>query len=169
MTPAEILNAIETNVRERLAEGDGVWITCTGCHESEDGHDVGYYPHSEVFGCKLGGGCGECGGIGAIWDTTDYGAMADDMIKADDELQRKPRRRIVFIAKIEADDWPSLQAQLRDLATHIAMHDRLSPWSISGGYSAGNIYVTSEDGSIDHDAWALQLNAYIESLPKVPA
>jgi hypothetical protein len=64
-------------IRERIAEGDGMWMTCSGCHESEDGHDVGHYPHSEVFGCKLGSGCGECGGIGAIWDTTDYGAMAD--------------------------------------------------------------------------------------------
>lgn len=86
-----------------------------------------------------------------------------------DELQRKPRRRIVFIAKIEADDWQGLQAQLRDLETQIVMHDKLPPWSISGGYSSGHIYVTSEDGSIDHDTWAVQLNAYLESLPKVPA
>lgn len=60
---------------EVMAEGDGVWRTCSGCHESEDGHDIGFYPHSDAFGCKLGGGCGECGGIGAIWDTTDYEEM----------------------------------------------------------------------------------------------
>lgn len=81
MTPLEIWMAVEANVKERLAEGDGVWMTCTGCHESEDGYDVGYYPHSKVFGCKLGGGCSECGGIGAIWDTTDYEAMGEEFAR----------------------------------------------------------------------------------------
>lgn len=60
---------------EVMSEGDGVWRTCSGCHESEDGYDVGFYPHSDAFGCKLGGGCGECGGLGAIWDETDYEAL----------------------------------------------------------------------------------------------
>ena len=64
-------------VPEALKEGGGFWCTCTGCYESEDGHPVGYYPHSKILGCALGGGCSECGGIGAVWDTTDYAAMAD--------------------------------------------------------------------------------------------
>ncbi len=38
--------------------------------------------------------------------------------------------------------------------------------SISGGYSRGHIIVTSEDGSIDHDSWARELDAYLESLAK---
>lgn len=80
---SEIWQMVAQGIQDRLAEGDGVWATCTGCHESEDGYDNGHYPHSEIFGCKLGGGCGECGGIGAIWDTTDYGALADDIIAAD--------------------------------------------------------------------------------------
>lgn len=79
MSPLDIWMAIEANVKERLAEDDGRWLTCTGCHESEDGYDIGFYPHSEVFGCKLGGGCGECGGLGAIWDTTDYAAMGEEL------------------------------------------------------------------------------------------
>ena len=88
-----------------------------------------------------------------------------------DELNRKPRRRIVFIGKIEADSWDDLKATLRHLETEIAMRDRLSPRSISGGYSTGHIIVTSEDGSIDHDSWARELDAYLESLRKteVPA
>lgn len=64
------------DVAEAIAEGGGQWRTCTGCHESMDGHPVGEYPHSKVLGCTLGGGCSECGGIGAVWDTTDYAAMA---------------------------------------------------------------------------------------------
>jgi hypothetical protein len=72
-------------VRECVKEyaEDGFWNTCSGCHESEDGYDVGHYPFSESFNCKLGGGCSECGGIGAIWDTTDYDAMAREMLACD--------------------------------------------------------------------------------------
>ena len=66
-------------VRERVEEcshdGVGFWRTCSGCHESEDGYDVGEYDVSTSFGCKLGGGCDECGGIGAIWDDIDYSKM----------------------------------------------------------------------------------------------
>lgn len=88
MTPAEIWLATARNIKERIAEGDGLWMTCTGCHESEDGHDIGFYPHSDVFGCKLGGGCSECGGIGAVWDTTDYAAMGEELSR---QLKRDPR------------------------------------------------------------------------------
>ncbi len=62
-------------VSETAAEGGGMWRSCSGCHELNEGHDTG--PRSKVFGCALGNGCSECGGIGAIWDTTDYGAMGD--------------------------------------------------------------------------------------------
>jgi hypothetical protein len=79
--------AVLRNVREQVEEcshdDKGRWLTCTGCHESEDGHDVGYYPFSPDFGCKLGGGCSECGGIGAIWDTTDWAEAARWWMSAD--------------------------------------------------------------------------------------
>lgn len=81
MTPLEIWMAVEANVKERLQEGDGFWRSCSGCYETEDGQNVHGYPHSKVFGCELGSGCSECGGIGAVWDTVDYGAMADDIAK----------------------------------------------------------------------------------------
>lgn len=83
-----------------------------------------------------------------------------------DELNRKPRRRIVFLAKIEADDWQRLGSELEHLAREIARHGKLSTSSISGGYSCGHIVVTSEDGSIDHDGWARELDAYLEELHK---
>lgn len=79
MTPLEIWVAIGRNVKERVAEGDGVWRTCAGCYETIDGADDGHYPFSSVFECKVGGGCGECGGLGVVWDTTDYGEMADEL------------------------------------------------------------------------------------------
>ncbi|WP_264858167.1 hypothetical protein [Burkholderia cenocepacia] len=63
-------------VKETLEAGRGFWRTCSGCHESEDGHPVGEYPYSETLQCDLGAGCGECGGIGAVWDSTDYEDLA---------------------------------------------------------------------------------------------
>jgi hypothetical protein len=81
-----------------------------------------------------------------------------------EETNCKPRRRIVLLAKLEADDWRTLQSDLRHLETEIAMHGKLPSSSVSGGYSSGHIIVTSEDGSIDHDSWALELNSYLEAL-----
>lgn len=59
-------------VPEVLDEGSGIWRTCTGCHETFEGYSVGKYPYSKTLKCDLGSGCRECGGIGAIWDATDY-------------------------------------------------------------------------------------------------
>lgn len=66
-------------VPETIKEGGGFWRSCTGCHELNEGRDTG--PYSAVLGCHLGQGCRECGGIGAVWDSTDYQAMADDMAR----------------------------------------------------------------------------------------
>lgn len=87
-----------------------------------------------------------------------------DLGKAELPLKGAPRRRIVMIAKIDADDWESLQGELLHLTRELARHGRLSPSSISGGYSTGHILVTSEDGSIDHDAWAAELDAYLKTI-----
>ncbi|MGE8519727.1 MAG: hypothetical protein ACN6OK_05740 [Alcaligenes faecalis] len=64
-------------ISEAIGNGDGVWRSCSGCHELNEGMATG--PFSKTFKCHLGVGCAECGGIGAIWDTTDYDAMADLM------------------------------------------------------------------------------------------
>lgn len=74
---ADPLHDLAPSIQEQIKESAWCWHTCSGCHESEDGHPIGHYPHSEAFGCVLGGGCSECGGIGAVWDTTDYADMAD--------------------------------------------------------------------------------------------
>lgn len=75
-------------VAEQLKAGNGFWHPCSGCYETEDGHPVGRYPHSELFGCALGGGCSECGGIGAIWDDTDYDEMARFLESEDNAADR---------------------------------------------------------------------------------
>lgn len=60
-------------VADAIAYGKGVWRSCSGCHETNEGVPLG--PYSSILKCHLGGGCFECGGIGAIWDTTDYADM----------------------------------------------------------------------------------------------
>jgi hypothetical protein len=64
-----------TGVAEQLAEESGFWRSCSGCHECNEGVPMGDF--SNVFKCHLGGGCRECGGIGAVWDNTDYSDFAD--------------------------------------------------------------------------------------------
>lgn len=72
--PASEAVALELRgVAETLENGDGFWRPCSGCHELNEGYDTG--PYSEALKCHLGGGCSECGGIGAVWDATDYEAM----------------------------------------------------------------------------------------------
>lgn len=70
-------------------EQAGFWRSCSGCHETEDGYDVGHYPHSQLFNCKVGAGCSECGGIGVVWDNTDYEDLARFMAE-DDTPQPSP-------------------------------------------------------------------------------
>lgn len=65
----------------------GFWSPCSGCYETEDGHPVGKYAYSEALGCALGSGCHECGGLGAVWDDTDYSDMADTATPAADQAQ----------------------------------------------------------------------------------
>lgn len=79
-----------------------------------------------------------------------------------DEMTRKPRRRVVMCLKIEADTWERLSDELAHLSREV---DRggLRSTSISGGYSCGHIVVASEDGSMDHDHWFQELNAYLEA------
>jgi predicted nuclease with TOPRIM domain len=51
----------------------GRWYACTGCHESDEGHPTGTY--NAALRCHVGGGCFECGGIGARWEQFDEDAL----------------------------------------------------------------------------------------------
>jgi hypothetical protein len=43
----------------------GEWTeSCSGCRETEDGHNVGHYPWDDKAKCYIGGGCSECGFTG---------------------------------------------------------------------------------------------------------
>lgn len=66
-----------SGVAEQLAEGAGAWRSCSGCHELNEGHPTGAW--SSVLKSHLGLGCRECGGIGAVWDNTDYSKLGEFM------------------------------------------------------------------------------------------
>ncbi len=72
-------------VAELVAEGYGHWRSCTGCHETNEGAETGDYPFNPVFKTYQGGGCGECGGIGVVWDDIDYADYAEFCLNADDD------------------------------------------------------------------------------------
>lgn len=68
---------------QNIEPEDGFWRSCSGCHETADGHETGAFPWSPVFKCHLGAGCRECGGLGAVWDNTDYAHMGDWLAKSE--------------------------------------------------------------------------------------
>lgn len=71
---ADPLPAELQGVADVLSKNGGAWRSCTGCHELSEGRETGLY--STALQCHLGNGCEECGGIGAIWDATEYQAVA---------------------------------------------------------------------------------------------
>lgn len=71
-------------VAERMEENDGFWHACSGCQESDEGYvSPELWPRSEIFQCQPGAGCHECGGIGVIWDTTDWEAVEKSMTEGE--------------------------------------------------------------------------------------
>ena len=65
---------------ESLNEAACGWRSCTGCHETNEGYETGRYPYSAMFGCHVGHGCSECGGLGVVWDYWSKDAL-DDMAR----------------------------------------------------------------------------------------
>jgi len=68
---------IKKSVKDVIQEDGGFWNSCSGCHETVGGYSS--VPVSTIFKCQLGIGCHECGGIGAVWDNTDYEAIYKDI------------------------------------------------------------------------------------------
>ena len=60
-------------IAEVVQEDGGCWSACSGCQESVDGYVSSRdYPYSPIFKCQPGGGCGECGGLGVVWQDGDF-------------------------------------------------------------------------------------------------
>ncbi len=74
-------SSIARVMREEAEDGAACgWRSCTGCHETNEGAETGDYPYSPMFQAFVGAGCGECGGIGVVWEywsIDDLKAMAE--------------------------------------------------------------------------------------------
>lgn len=84
-------------IKEESANGAAVgWRSCTGCHETNEGYETGHFPYSKMFGCYVGSGCSECGGIGVTWEY-----WSEDVLKtmAEDDAPPTPK---VTEAMVEA-------------------------------------------------------------------
>lgn len=76
--------SIKRTCSEEVSNGAACgWMPCTGCYDTEDGHPTAHYRHSRVFGCDVGSGCSECGGLGVVfqyWSPEDLEDMQRDCV-----------------------------------------------------------------------------------------
>ena len=107
------------SIADELTEKSGFWNSCSGCHESHSG--VPHGPWSDMFKCHVGMGCAECGGIGVVWDNTDYSNINEpaalsqptDALKVIDDLADNLEETINDFVEVAAmqnfegdvDDW----------------------------------------------------------------
>lgn len=66
------------------------WRSCSGCHETSEGAETGWYSYSEMFGCFVGIGCSECGGLGAVWEYWSKDALDQMSADVDPALTPEP-------------------------------------------------------------------------------
>ncbi|UOF77763.1 hypothetical protein [Caudoviricetes sp.] len=78
----EIIEGLSEAVEEITLGGYGYWSPCSGCHQTDEGHSLGRY--SKALGSHLGIGCCECGGIGAVWNTTPKETTTEQSSGVDD-------------------------------------------------------------------------------------
>lgn len=75
---------LTSRIAEVVQEDGGCWSACSGCQESVDGYVSSRdYPYSPIFKCQPGGGCGECGGLGVVWQDGDFLASYGDALDHD--------------------------------------------------------------------------------------
>jgi hypothetical protein len=69
---------INTVIKEEGSNGAACgWQACTGCHETNEGYETGDYSFSKTFGCYVGSGCSECGGLGVVWEHISASGLAE--------------------------------------------------------------------------------------------
>lgn len=90
------------DVKEAIEGAIGCWRPCSGCHELNEGHPTG--PFHPALRCHVGGGCSECGGIGAIWDTTDYAAMGEALSREIAPAPEPTEAQVEHLARALWDD-----------------------------------------------------------------
>lgn len=106
----DLAKSIADVVAEESASGAAAgWRSCTGCHETNEGYETGHYPYSKMFGCFVGSGCSECGGLGVVWEYWSkeaLEAMLEDDPALSDAVQSKAERDVepvATVAEVHAD------------------------------------------------------------------
>lgn len=99
-----IAHVVDEEVKGGAACG---WISCSGCHETNEGYETGHYPYSRMFGCYVGSGCSECGGLGVVWehwDTRILGAIEQEtsFSPQPDSRLREAEKLLAELSDIEA-------------------------------------------------------------------
>ena len=143
-------------VAEQQEEKSGYWYSCTGCFEGgEYGGNEQYYPYSKVFQCRPGSGCHECGGIGVVWDDTDYEEHAKFLAKEDAKTMQQPTRHESTSAEVASKagrvlaDAPKLINDLsQDDAIDWKWFDRLDVF-IDDAKSVAASALTQREGDVD--------------------
>ena len=105
-------------VARAMDEDGGWWQSCSGCHETVDGHETGHYRYSDLFRCHVGSGCTDCGGLGVTWNYfTDeqYVAMAEEASQPE-ALDDGPEATADALDDIAATSGPAHADRCRRLA-----------------------------------------------------
>lgn len=90
--PAEpdFAKSIAEVIKEECDSGAAAgWRSCTGCHETNEGYETGHYSYSTMFGCHVGHGCRECGGLGVVWEYWS-GSALEAMARGDEPAAASP-------------------------------------------------------------------------------
>lgn len=131
------------DVTEAMEDGAGFWRSCSGCHEINEGTPTG--PYNRILQCHLGVGCCECGGIGAIWDTTDYADMGGAYLSGErnrpmTESNNTDERDYVIWSNEHTAWWAPNECGYRSRLSDAGRYDREEALRICTGARGGREY-----------------------------
>jgi len=126
--------SIAETITEECAAGAACgWRSCTGCHETNEGAETGHYPYSKMFGCHVGSGCSECGGLGVVWEHWSEDSLNE--MAADVSAPTPPAERVVE-ALPNWNGWRSIDTAPEDCRVILAT---------AGGWVGEAIMLRDED------------------------
>lgn len=102
-TEPDFAKSIAEVIKEESANDAACgWRSCTGCHETNEGAETGFYPYSKMFGCYVGSGCGECGGLGVVWEYWSKNSLGQMQC---DSLSPSPTGRETGAVAVKPLEW----------------------------------------------------------------
>jgi len=156
-----MLRACKGRVRVKNIEpDDGFWNSCSGCHETNEGAETGFYPYSPDFQCYIGAGCRECGGIGAVWDNADYSDITSPA-SYHGEWDMDESEHSVLIYSLKQDGWHKGEPfMVNDVTIRI---ENANGSNHDLGLIAARILAALEPAP-DHSDWNAAIEASIDEI-----